>query len=301
MQEFSLVENCEMVYTEYIDNFNNPKRRSITMRRLLSSAALAAVFLCTPQFTPAKAADWDIDKYIAETNVVLGADGEGFCSGTIINIKRRIILTAAHCVKDRVERKEVEDVAPDGTVSKRTVERRLPFQIWQNVTKNFEVVETTRYLAKVKGVDNDADVAILQVVDEDYKPAAEAKLAPDNAPMRRGMDVYVIGNPGIELDNSVTKGILSAPERQIEFNGGGGPVKLFQIDAAVIGGNSGGQVVNDKGEIIGTVTGGLRGTTINFAAPVSQTKKLLINSGFRDVVDPKAGSLAESSNKMDDK
>lgn len=272
------------------------------MRRLLSSVALAAAFLCTPSFVPANAAEWDMDKQITETNVVLGAGGEGFCSGTIINIKHRIILTAAHCVKSRVKRETVEDIDPNtGEVRTRIVQKPLDLEVWQNVTKDYEVVSSRHYLAKVKGVNNKADVAILQVVDENYTPSMAAPLAPDSAPMKRGMTVYIIGNPGVEFDNSITKGILSAPERSVNFNNGEGPIKLFQVDAAVIGGSSGGQVVNENGEIIGTVTGGLRGSSINFAAPIAQTKKLLIDSGFRDVVDPKAGSIAESGSKIDDK
>lgn len=249
----------------------------------------------------AESDSWDIDRYITDTNVVLGAGGRGFCSGTVLNIKHRLILTAAHCVEGQTQRNEVEDVAPDGTVTKRIVERKLDLEVWQNVTKNFEIVSSQHFLAKVKGVDYKTDVAILQVTDESYKPPMEAKLAPDNAPMKRGMTVYVIGNPGIEYDNSISKGILSAPERAMDFDDGKGPIKLFQIDAVIIGGNSGGQVVNEQGEIIGTVTAALRGASIGFAAPVSATKKLLIDSGFRDVVDPKAGSISDSKTRIDDK
>lgn len=275
------------------------------MRRssLMRSVMLAAALLCTPSLVPmAPAAEWDMDKQITETNVVLGAGGKGFCSGTIISIKHRIVLTAAHCVKDQVKREDIEDVDPvSGEVRKRTIQKKLDLEIWQNVTKDYELVSSRHYLAKVKGVNKQADVAILQVTDESYVPTMAAPLAADSAPMKRGMTVYIIGNPGIEFDNSITKGILSAPERSVDFNDGDGPVKLFQVDAASTGGNSGGQVVNENGELIGTLTGGLRGVSINFAAPIKQTKKLLIDNGFRDVVDPKAGNLNSSANKLDDK
>lgn len=270
--------------------------------RILKSVLLASALLCMPSLHPAKAAEWDMDRQITETNVVLGAGGKGFCSGTIISIKHRLILTAAHCVKDQVSREEVEDVDPvTGEVRKRTIQKRLDLEVWQNVTKDYEIVFSQHYLAKVKGVDRKADVAILQVVDESYIPSMAAPLAPDSTALKRGMTIYIIGNPGIKFDNSITKGIVSAPERSIDFDDGDGAVKLFQVDAASTGGNSGGQVVNESGEIIGTLTGGLRGVNINFAAPISQTKKLLASIGFRDVVDPKAGSLSESGNRLDDK
>jgi S1-C subfamily serine protease len=56
--------------------------------------------------------------------------------------------------------------------------------------------------------------------------------------------------------------------------------KYFQHSASVIGGNSGGSILNDKGELIGTVTGGLRGSSVGFAVPISFTKDMIRKSGF---------------------
>jgi S1-C subfamily serine protease len=235
----------------------------------------------------AHAETWDIDamnKQIDQTNVLVGAGGQDFCSGTVISKKYRLILTANHCVADQVKREEKEFIDPvTGEVTKKTIEKKLDMEVSQRITKNYEIVGTHRLLAKIKGYDSQNDVALLQVVDEAWAAEAEAKLAPDNPALRRGDSIFVIGNPGIEFDNSITAGIVSNTERVLDF-GDGNKLKVIQIDAAAIGGNSGGSVVNMKGELIGTLDAGLRQSTITFAVPISQTKALLRSSGFRDVL-----------------
>jgi serine protease Do len=83
--------------------------------------------------------------------------------------------------------------------------------------------------------------------------------------------------------NSIPEGIISAPERTVEF-GPGQAFKMFQHSAGVIGGNSGGSILNENGELIGTVTGGLRGAPISFAIPIERTKDLIRKSGFERIL-----------------
>ncbi len=225
---------------------------------------------------------WDLVKMgqqIDETNVVVGIGGDGFCSGTIISRKYRLVLTASHCVEDRITREEKEFVNPDtGEVTRKTIEKRLDLEVWQNVTRDYQVISSRHYVAKIKGNDSQNDVALLQIVDSDFAPSLEAPLAPENHRLMRGQTIYVVGNPGVILDNSVTKGIVSATERTLNLEGK--EVKVFQIDAASIGGNSGGSVLNEQGELVGTLDDGMRGAGINFAVPISATKALLRRSGF---------------------
>jgi len=225
---------------------------------------------------------WDLTKMaeqIDQTNVVVGADGDGFCSGTIISKQLRLVLTASHCVTDRVTRETQEFVDPvTGEVTKKTIEKKLDLDIWQNVTRDYQVISSRRYVAKIVGNDSQNDVALLQILDLEFKAQMEAPLAPDSHRLMRGQTIYVVGNPGVVLDNSVTKGIVSSTERTLNI--GGKLLKVFQIDAASIGGNSGGSVLNERGELVGTLDAGLRGSGINFAVPISATKALLRRSGF---------------------
>jgi S1-C subfamily serine protease len=229
---------------------------------------------------------WDLKKMaqqIDQTNVVVGVGGDGFCSGTIISRKHRLVLTASHCVTDRITREQQEFVDPvTGEVTKKTIEKKLDLEVWQNITRDYQVISSRHYVAKIAGNDAGNDVALLQILDVDFKAPMEAPLAPDSHVLMRGQTIYVVGNPGVILDNSVTKGIVSSAERTLAI--GGKSLKVFQIDAASIGGNSGGSVLNERGELVGTLDAGLRGSGINFAVPISATRALLRRSGFGDVV-----------------
>lgn len=240
-----------------------------------------------------------INDYIDKANVLVGDENRDFCSGTVISIKNRFILTAEHCVRDRITREKKEYVDPvTGEITTRTVEKRLDLVVSKNIVKDYEKVSRQSYVAKIWARDAEHDVAILQVVDPSYTPAFAAALAPDDYKAKRGETVYVVGNPGIDWDNSLTKGIVSAAERTLVFEDGR-KLQVFQTDAVAIGGNSGGSVLNERGQIIGTLSAGLRSGAISFVVPIAATKKLLRNKGYRDTEGP--GVVNDSSNKLDEK
>jgi S1-C subfamily serine protease len=232
------------------------------------------------------ASAWDIDRMneqIEKTNVIVG----GVCSGTFIAVSERLVLSAHHCITDQVKTEEVEEVDPKtGEIRKKTIQKRIPLSISVRKVQDYEVVGITEHLVKIVGIDAKNDIALLQVVDTEFKPLAAAPLASDSYSYKRGLTVYAVGNPGIEFDNSITQGIISAPERTVSF-GPGSEFKMFQHSATTIGGNSGGSILNDNGELIGTVTGGLRGAAISFAVPIKFTKALLRSSGFAKVLERK--------------
>ncbi len=84
-----------------------------------------------------------------------------------------------------------------------------------------------------------------------------------------------IGSP-LGLDNSVTAGIVSAVNREVSDEDGNKYVAI-QTDAAINSGNSGGALVNSKGQVIGVNTLKLSGTSvegIGFAIPINATKDI---------------------------
>jgi S1-C subfamily serine protease len=268
-----------------------------------ASWLIALALLVLPVSVQAAEGDtqkWGLDAindYIDKANVLVGDEDGDFCSGTFISIKNRFVLTANHCVQDRVRRREKESVDPiTGVVTKVTVEEKLDLVVSKNIMKDYEIVSRQSLTAKIWARDAENDVAILQIVDPDYVPAYAATLAPDDYKLTRGETIYVVGNPGVEFDNSVTKGIVSATERTLSFDGK--KVKVFQTDAVAIGGNSGGSVLNENGQIVGTLDAGLRGSGITFVVPISATKKLLKDKGYRDTEGPGIGK--ESQNKLDE-
>ena len=109
----------------------------------------------------------------------------------------------------------------------------------------------------------------------------------DTENIKLGEDVYAIGNPiGFEFQRTVTKGIISGLNRtiKIEENGKFSYMEdLIQTDSTINTGNSGGALINKKGELLGINTIKISDAEgIGFAVPISIIKPIidkLVNSG----------------------
>ena len=140
----------------------------------------------------------------------------------------------------------------------------------------------TTYLASVVGYEKFNDVAVLRI---DASGLTPAKLG-DSDDILVGDMVYAVGNPLGELDFSMSFGHVSALDRLITTDESGVPINMFQIDAAVNSGNSGGPVYNSGGEVIGIVTAkyadkGVEG--LGFAIPINDALSIaneLITQGY---------------------
>ena len=121
---------------------------------------------------------------------------------------------------------------------------------------------------KVLGADPLTDVAVVKVA------AQGLPVAPlgNSANVRPGEWAIAIGNP-LGLDNTVTLGIVSATART-DALGGGQRVAYIQTDAAVNPGNSGGPLINDRGQVIGinTAIRQAPGAGLSFAIPINKAK-----------------------------
>ncbi len=108
------------------------------------------------------------------------------------------------------------------------------------------VNEEDRYDAEVVGYDTDYDLAVLKINANDLVSAEYG----NSNELNLGQDVIAIGNPlGFELMNTVTGGIISGLNRQITINEKS--MTLIQTDTAINSGNSGGPLINKKGQVIG--------------------------------------------------
>ena len=106
------------------------------------------------------------------------------------------------------------------------------------------------YDVQLVGYDKDEDLAVLKAVDARDLPAAEFG---DSENLQVGEPAYAIGNPlGVELRGTMTDGIISAVNRQIEVEGG--TMTTIQTTAALNNGNSGGPLINSSGQIVGVNT-----------------------------------------------
>ncbi len=141
--------------------------------------------------------------------------------------------------------------------------------------ETIEVIHKKRtYKAKLIGTDKNTDIAVLKVEAESL-PAIKRGSSRD---LRIGEWVLAVGNP-FNLTSTVTAGIVSAKERQINILGGDFPLESFiQTDAPINPGNSGGALVNVNGELVGINTAILSRTGsytgYGFAVPVDIAMKV---------------------------
>ncbi|MBQ4592927.1 MAG: trypsin-like peptidase domain-containing protein [Clostridia bacterium] len=127
------------------------------------------------------------------------------------------------------------------------------------------------YKATAIGADADSDIAILKIEAQGLTFA----VAGNSDNLAVGEEVVVVGNPLGELGGTVTNGIVSATEREMEVNGV--TMSLIQSNAAVNPGNSGGGMFNMKGELIGVVNAKSSGTGIEglgFAIPINEALRI---------------------------
>jgi len=133
----------------------------------------------------------------------------------------------------------------------------------------------TGHTAEVVGTDPGTDLALLKI-DAPAKKLHPLTLGRSSA-VEVGDPVVAIGNP-FALERTVTSGIVSALQRQIQAPNGFSINHVIQTDAAINPGNSGGPLINAEGEVIGinsqiaTGGGGNGNVGIGFAIPIDTVR-----------------------------
>ncbi|HAS74049.1 MAG TPA: peptidase S1 [Clostridiales bacterium UBA8960] len=140
--------------------------------------------------------------------------------------------------------------------------------------------------AKLVGFDEATDLAVISVTKSDVDEALLKEIKPiiigDSDALKIGEVAIAIGNP-LGYNNTVTKGIISAVDRQVDQEGN---IMYIQTDAAVNPGNSGGALVNGKGELIGINTAKIADTNVEgmgFAIPTGKMMEIvteLLEKGY---------------------
>ena len=145
--------------------------------------------------------------------------------------------------------------------------------------------DNSKYSAKVVGADPATDIAVLKIEGSGFQPIPLG----NSDDLKIGEWVLAVGNP-FNLTSTVTAGIVSAKARNINLLSERSgkdivPIESFiQTDAAVNPGNSGGALVNTRGELVGintaiaSQTGSYSG--YSFAVPVNLVQKVM-----RDLID----------------
>ncbi len=175
----------------------------------------------------------------------------GIGSGVFIDAKRALVITAAHVVQ---------------------------------ASDSIEVEFTSKEIIRAVPVASDptADVALLQLERRPLKGTV-ATLADSDA-ARVGDQIFIVGAP-LGITHTLTVGHLSARRMASKLFGGFATAELFQTDAAVNHGNSGGPMVNMAGEVIGIVSsmislsGGYEG--LGFGITSNTAREILLEKGNR--------------------
>lgn len=128
------------------------------------------------------------------------------------------------------------------------------------------------YEGRLVAGDETSDLALIKI--DTPEPLVEIEFAEDEDVLL-GETVIVLGNP-FGLGHTITVGVLSATNREAEFNGEVLYRNILQTDAAVNPGSSGGPLMNVNGELIGiNVAVHKKAQNIGFAIPVSKARQLL--------------------------
>lgn len=181
----------------------------------------------------------DVEQQSAGTGIILNEDG--------------VIVTNRHVVPAGVT--EVSVTLSDGTE-----------------LENVEVIGRTNE-------SDSLDIAFLKVNDKEGKTLKAAALG-DSSSVNVGAKVIAIGNALGQFQNTVTSGIISGFGRSLiagDEDGSETLQNLFQTDAAINEGNSGGPLVNINGQVIGinTAIAGAGAENIGFAIPIDDIKGLI--------------------------
>ena len=171
-------------------------------------------------------------------------------------------------------------VSPDGYIL--TNYHVIEYAYKGNYAITVMLHDGTRYEASIVGVEDCNDIAVLKIDASGLDPVTFG----DSDKLSVGDDVYAVGNPLGELEFSMTTGHVSALDRRITTDESSEAINMFQIDAAVNSGNSGGPVYNANGEVVGIVTAKYSDTGVEglgFAIPINDAAKIandLITKGY---------------------
>ncbi len=228
---------------------------------------------------------WELgamNRTIEQTNMVV----DGHCSGTLISLTERLVLTNFHCIEDRISFLDREIVGDDGVVRKVRQRKLADVPIAQHRYNGFERTGTSTYVGEIVADVKQRDLAVVQLKGEIPHTYASPLLSVRGT-VTRGERVYIVGNPAAQ-EATVVEGIVSNVNRTFEWPWtDGAKMPMLQISGGLWGGNSGGALYNDNGELIGVPAAvNTRATFIGFAIPIELVRLTLREACFGSLYDP---------------
>ena len=259
------------------------------MKKLVIATAVAAVMATTSVAVAAEPLSVkNLNEVVDQTNFIV----DGGCSGTLISVEHKLVITAHHCIDGKIRWIE-KSVVEDGEVKKKKVEVRQTVNLEQKVYKGSTQVGGALYKAEIlaySNVNGGYDLALLQIQADKIPMTLDVPMLPKEREAMRAERVYVVGNPA-GMDASITQGIIVSTTREFPSSNGT-KLQMLQTDAEIFYGNSGGSLVSADGFYMGTVSRGIVGTAVVFAIHYKHIRDMLTENCFAELYDAKADSFA---------
>jgi serine protease Do len=247
--------------------YNVSKDSKTTATKATSTTVTTATATTATTLAPVKSTPVTTVKAAAVTAPPVTAPGAGKLaqSGTPLDIHALIAKVGPSVVSieifqgtNRVAAGSGVVVSDDGLIVTNAHVVSLTDQFGRtlrNPSVKIRLSDGTERTAKILGSEPDSDIALVKVDDTSGLKAAEIG---DSDVLQVGDDVVAIGN-ALDLGSTptVTKGIISAKDRELEVDANLTLTGLLQTDAAINHGNSGGALVNASGQVIGINSAGI--------------------------------------------
>lgn len=248
-------------------------------------AAAAALTIATPAV-----AEWtpqEIDAHITATNFVVG----DHCTATMISSEHRLLLTNNHCIDMFINQETEQRVNENGEIIEVRVQNKNSVPVSQKNYEGYTMVGVNTWVTDIVDRDRKNDIALLQITTENIPHKTEAEIFTGDT-IYRGETVYAVGNSLVIFDGTVTKGIVSSVTRDLSNFRVDGEF-YYQMDAGIVGGNSGGALYNEDGKLIGIPSAGIRGTHLSFAVPYGSIQAFLEDNCYSELFDMEAETYEE--------
>lgn len=290
--------NNENTYKNYAESQQKPKKRSGRFKKIIAyilvglicttlggAASVAATLYVLPKTEMFKETELykTIAGDISNTSPVYQYQPASFASEkdalTVAEVARKVgpavvaVTTKSKGAVDFFGRSGVQQGVGSGMIINEEGYILTNYHVVQGAQEVKVILSTGKEVnAKIVNYDADYDVAVVKITDSIKVPAV-VELG-ESKSLQVGEGVVAIGNPlGKEFLGSVTTGVVSALNRNISSENK--ELSYIQTDAAINSGNSGGPLINTRGQVIGINTAKIKDSGVEglgFAIPIDAVK-----------------------------